>query len=94
MKPRHLRIPHRPVQVVNMIASSDRVCPYCQRTYDIALPMLGGNGVCTAYSHRIDRDCTSYCFHDHVMTDFDNDVDNDGLCVYEVDERHGEAVVA
>lgn len=95
MKPRRHRIPPRPVQVVNVLHGSDRVCPYCNETYNIALPVLGGNGVCTGYVHRLSDDSARWCFHEHTFLDFDNDIDSDNHCAWEVsDEPEPEGVAA
>lgn len=95
MKPRRHRIPPRPTQVVNVLHGSDRVCPYCNETYNVSLPVLGGNGVSVGYSHRIDADSSRWCFHSHTFTDFENDLDADDFCGWEIsDTPMGEGVAA
>lgn len=94
MKPRRHRVPPAPV-VIHVHPSGDRACPWCNRTYEVALPMLGEHGVAMAYSHRIDADRSNWCMPTAVMGDPDNNVDNDDFCVYEVDNTPmGEGAVA
>lgn len=73
-----------PVNVTVTISDGLPKCPLCHQTYDFSMPLLGFNGVGTAYCHETD-DMMVWHHAMGVLKYDDNDIDSDGTCVYEVE---------
>jgi hypothetical protein len=84
MKQRRYR--QRPISVhVHLDIPSSPRCPFCHEPYDRVLPVIGGNGVDTAYLHD-DEDDVTFHFAHGVFIHEENGVDIDDYCLYEVED--------
>ena len=80
---RQKRYAQRPINISLRIDDGIPKCPFCHRPFDASVPIIGGNGVSTAFVH--DRG-EGFEFHHElgVLTHDEDEVDYDESCIYEI----------